>query len=292
MSHTECSEVAWRQSVARAREYLNHAVQEIRWADKLNPFNHCPHFPFFMTHFTDSMPISSIGGIWSADLWNPKYVSHVYKVTVAFDMLGNIIWICPLAPGTSADVLIWDGYGPSRTRGDFFDFEVGGHDGAYKGRIHVIMPFVERKNGTLTARQQCYSDVHGWYRARIEQLFARLWHWGLVRNIWRGVPNELHQSVRILLHFTQFCIRRQVRRPPTDHGSMSCLRFGLTKATRPPRKMRQRMRRKCVFCVAKGAPPLQFVMSVRSTIVMNVLTPTLVGPMLFVNYTTNDSWSG
>ena len=87
-------------------------------------------------------------------------------------------------------------------------------DGAYKGRIHVIVPFIGRKNGTLTARQQCYNDVHGWYRARIEQLFARLWHWGLVRNIWRGRPNELHQSVRILLHFTQFCIRRQVRHPP------------------------------------------------------------------------------
>ena len=214
MSHTECSEVAWRQSVARVREYLNHVVQEIRWADRLNPFNHCPHFPFFMTHFTDSMPISSIGGIWSADLWNPKYVSHVYKVTVAVDMLGNIIWICPLAPGTSADALIWDGYGPSRTRGDFFDFEVGGHDGAYKGRIHVIVPFIGRKNGTLTARQQCYNDVHGWYRAHIEQLFARLWHWGPVRNIWRGGPNELHQSIRILLHFTQFCIQRQVRHPP------------------------------------------------------------------------------
>ena len=28
------------------------------------------------------MPISSIGGIWSADLWNPKYVLHVYKVTL------------------------------------------------------------------------------------------------------------------------------------------------------------------------------------------------------------------
>ena len=25
---------------------------------------------------------------------------------------------------------------------------------------------------------------------------------------------------------------------------------------------------------------------------MNVLTPTLVGPMLFVKYTTNGSWSG
>ena len=48
--------------------------------------------------------------------------------------------------------------------------------GAYKGRIHVIVPFIGRKNGTLTARQQCYNDVHGWYRAHIEQLFARLWH--------------------------------------------------------------------------------------------------------------------
>ena len=34
---------------------------------------------------------------------------------------------------------------PSRTRGGFFDFEVGGHDGANKGRVHVIVPFVGRK---------------------------------------------------------------------------------------------------------------------------------------------------
>ena len=172
-----------KRSVSRVREYLNHVVQEIRWADRLNPFSHCPHFPFFMTQFTDSMPISSIGMIWSANLWDPKYAAHVYKVTVAIDMLGNIIWICPLAPVTSVDVVIWDGCGPSCTRGDFFDFEVGGYDGACKGRIHVIVPFVGRKNGTLTAFQQSYNDVHGWYRARIEQLFARLWHWGLVRNI-------------------------------------------------------------------------------------------------------------
>ena len=32
--------------------------------------------------------------------------------------------------------------GPLRTRGGFFDFEVGGHDGAYNGRVHVIVPFV------------------------------------------------------------------------------------------------------------------------------------------------------
>ena len=84
----------------------------------------------------------------------------------------------PLGP--LADVLIWDGYGPSRTRGDFFHFEVGGHGGTYEGWIHVIVPFIGRKNGTLTARQPSYNDVHGWYRARIEHLFEQLWHWGLV----------------------------------------------------------------------------------------------------------------
>ena len=78
-----------------------------------------------------------------------------YKVIVTVDMLGKIVWTCPFAPGTYADVLIWDGYGPSRTSGDFFDFEVGGHDGAYKGRIHVHVPFIGRKNRTLMARSSC-----------------------------------------------------------------------------------------------------------------------------------------
>ena len=54
------------------------------------------------------------------------------------------------------DVLIWDGYGPSHTRFDFFDFEVGGHDSAYKGGIHVIVPFIGRKNGPFDSWQQSY----------------------------------------------------------------------------------------------------------------------------------------
>ena len=44
------------------------------------------------------MPIRSIGGIWSADLWNPKYASHVYKVTVAVDMLAIYYMDLPLGP--------------------------------------------------------------------------------------------------------------------------------------------------------------------------------------------------
>ena len=47
--------------------------------------------------------------------------------------------------------------GPSRTSGGFFDFEVGGHDGAYKGRVHMMVPVVGRKNGNLIDRQQSYN---------------------------------------------------------------------------------------------------------------------------------------
>ena len=221
-----------------------------------------------------------------------KYVSHVYKVTVAVDMLGNIIWICPLAPGTSTDVLSWDGYGPSHTRGDFFDFELGGHDGAYKGQIHVIVPFIGRKNGTLTARQQCYNDVHVWYRAHIEQPLLGCGIWVCLGTSGVAAPMSCTSQSVFCCILHDFASGGTSVTPPMDHGSMSHLMFGLTKATRPPRKMRQRMRQKYVCCVANGAPPLQFVMSVRSTIVPNVLTPTLVAPMLFVKYHTNDSWSG
>ena len=67
-----------------------------------------PHFPYLVTHFTDAMPISSIGGALSDILFNPKYAGCVWKITVAVDHLGNIVWICPVLPGTSADVKIWD----------------------------------------------------------------------------------------------------------------------------------------------------------------------------------------
>ena len=36
-------------------------------------------------------------------------------------------------------------------------FEVGGHGGAYKGRVHVIVPFVGRKNGKIFDCQQSYN---------------------------------------------------------------------------------------------------------------------------------------
>ena len=36
-------------------------------------------------------------------------------------------------------------------------------------------------------------------------------HWALVRNVWHGNADQLHQSVCVLLHFTHFCITRQIQ---------------------------------------------------------------------------------
>ena len=90
-----------------------------RVAERLSEWNHVPHFPYFVTHYVDSMPIASIVGILCDVLFNPKY-GCVYKVTVAIDSLGNIIWLCPLAPGTSANVLIWDREGPKKEQGALY----------------------------------------------------------------------------------------------------------------------------------------------------------------------------
>ena len=130
-------------------------------------------------------------------------------MTMAVDNFGNIVWVCNLMPDTTVDILIWDARGPSRSHGQFLDFEMGAHDGAYKGGFHTAVPCIGRK--TLSDNQQEHNNLHGFYRARVEHLFARLWHWKTIRNVWMGSTRDLHQHVRILLHLTQFCIMRQTR---------------------------------------------------------------------------------
>ena len=56
---------------------------------------------YFDANFTFSQtpcPSDPFGGMWSADLWNPKYVLHVYKVTVAIDMLAISYGLAPWPP--------------------------------------------------------------------------------------------------------------------------------------------------------------------------------------------------
>ena len=131
--------------VCKVRRYLNLVIDEVRGSERLNKLNHKPHFPYLVTHFTSAMPISSIGGALSDIVFNPKYAGCVWKVTVAVDNLGNIVWVRFVLPGTSANVKMWDRLGPQRTKGCSMEFEVGVHDGAYKGRLRSHVPFIGRR---------------------------------------------------------------------------------------------------------------------------------------------------
>ena len=60
MSQSATSSCAVDTSMKKVCDYPNMVVDEVRWSDRLNHYNHSPHFPFLLTHFTDCMPIGSI----------------------------------------------------------------------------------------------------------------------------------------------------------------------------------------------------------------------------------------
>ena len=105
-------------------------------------------------------------------------------VAEAVDNLINTVWVCLVLLGTGVDVKTWHKYGPQHTKACFVDFEVGRHDGAYKGRLHFHIPLFGRKS--LIVQQKTYNGIHGYYRAWVEHSFACLWSWRVVRDIWLG----------------------------------------------------------------------------------------------------------
>ena len=100
------------------------------------------------------------------------------------------------------------------------DNEMGSMDGAYKGRLHVAWPFIGQK--TLADRQKGYNDVHGFCRARIEHLFARMWHWAITRNVWRGSGIELHEYV-LSLSFVAIFDLNTTTVPSMGTGTCTCM---------------------------------------------------------------------
>ena len=115
-------------------------------------------------YFERAQPRSRVGGggkpppqppLPPADPLGPEeYVSAPGTRRAKFSHA--LVW--PLELGLQTPTLRGgDLSGPSRIRGGFFDFEVGGHDGAYKGGVRVILPFVGRTNGKLFDCQQSYN---------------------------------------------------------------------------------------------------------------------------------------
>lgn len=70
-------------------------VDEIRWEDRLTPYNHSRLFPYMVTGIGDTFPISSIGGALGDVLYQPKYAENVLKLLLIVDHSGvpqMVVW--------------------------------------------------------------------------------------------------------------------------------------------------------------------------------------------------------
>ena len=67
-------------------------LDEVRWADRLSPFNHVPHFPTHVTHPVDTFPlrVCQATGEIAAFMANPKYGETVFKGQIGLTMEGFI----------------------------------------------------------------------------------------------------------------------------------------------------------------------------------------------------------
>jgi hypothetical protein len=93
--------------------------------------------------------------------------------------------------------------------------ELGAADGAYGGRSRLFTPYRKPKNGQLSQAAVRYNTIHGFYRARVEHLFAVCWQFAMWRNVWPGKGKEgvqrLHRRLTVLLNLVTFDLKRKVR---------------------------------------------------------------------------------
>ena len=204
-----------------AFDFLSVAVNEIDPALRFNRYNHCPHFPTAVTCICDVVPVGSVGGDFSKELYSGYYSKCVYKILVVTDLLGHVIAWSGLSFGVTADVRIARGLLKSVLH--LRPGEVMLADGAFGGLPNVIVPFRKPAHGALTAFEATYNKIQQMNRARIEHFFGRSWLFGVMKNIWQSDAATLTKRVRILLHFMNFDLKRGFTyRPlgPWDHISV------------------------------------------------------------------------
>ena len=95
-------------------EMLATVVDDIRFEDRLRPFNHAQHFPHFVSGAIDTFPVGCLAGETGDLSYQPKYSDNVMKVQVVVDWQGRIIaWSGPHL-GSRSDPILYGEYMPWR----------------------------------------------------------------------------------------------------------------------------------------------------------------------------------
>ena len=104
--HQDCSPTTFWERVNHDMELLADIVDDVRFADRLRPFNHSQHYPYYVTGMIDTFPVACLAGDTGDASYQPKYSKHVKKMQVVIDWQGRIIaWSRPHVGSRSDPVL-------------------------------------------------------------------------------------------------------------------------------------------------------------------------------------------
>ena len=117
---------------------LAEVMDEVKWSDRLDPYNHHPLFPIGVTTLWDTAPIyvaTPSDSMMNRLLYQPKYGNCVFKVQIAITFTLQIVYFSCLHIGTAHDGQIF-----KRTRHEhpFEPYEYGIADKIYQAVPELI----------------------------------------------------------------------------------------------------------------------------------------------------------
>ena len=160
---------------------LARIMNEVKWEDRLDPYNHHPFFPVGVTTVWDTAPIyvatpsdSRINRL----LYQPKYKNCVFKLQIAVTFLLQIVHFSALHIGTAHDGKIFDA---TAAEHPFEEWEYGLGDKIYQTQERILIGHRKephQKNQPppppLTPAQLADNEDIDFVRSRVARLRVRI----------------------------------------------------------------------------------------------------------------------
>jgi len=209
------------RTILPALELIARTFDEIHWNERLNPYNHTPHFPYFATSIVDTFPVhvsQPSNAAFARTLFNPKYGGCVWKVLIVISFLGTIVFFKAPFPGTVYDGHIWQDTALERPH-VHGEFTLG--DGHFVSCPDVITQYTHSsKSLYLPWEQEIYSAVHQHYRSRVEHINGAFVHHAMFSGHFRASLQTLIDALFVTAHALNVGLHREIRYPPYGYGDI------------------------------------------------------------------------
>lgn len=176
-------------------------INFIRWADRMNPMNHHPFFPLFVTTIFDSTKIlvhQPMSGTEEVRMTlNGHYKQCCLLVLTGITFTGQLVYGSNLLRSTSYDAHTFNDTSFLHPRRDW-EMSIG--DNHFKTCPRFMCPFAA--NGPLSREQTLFNELIQLARSRVEHLNTAIKNSPLFKTPYRGHVHTLQALVTVSLHIT------------------------------------------------------------------------------------------